>query len=124
MAIPQQHETDFSNPRERFLWAFRGMEFRGNPVAFPQPVLEEWSEHLSRCGFVHVSEVESVEGLPRQEIHYQPPVRGQDHVLNTSGKWVPVEQEIVQPSVPAASFMTDQEKAKMIREFREEGLID
>lgn len=136
MGFPSQSETNFSNPQERFLWAFRGIGFNGFPLSAPEAVFKEWSEHLSRAGFVHVSEVEEAlcaEGvdpagvlgrLPSQEIHYQPPVRGQDHPLNTSGQWIPVDQPIKEPSVPTASLMTPGEKAKMIQEFREEGLID
>lgn len=116
MAILSQDETNFDNPSERFVWALRGMEFNGMPVAFPEPVLREFSRHLSACGFVH--------DPATQEIHYQPPVRGQDHDLNTAGKWVPIEEEIVEPMVPTASKMTPAEKAKMLEEFREEGLID
>ncbi|UBI10057.1 DUF2744 domain-containing protein [Corynebacterium coyleae] len=116
MAIPRQEETNFDDPSERFLWALRGIEFNGMPVAIPEKVLRGWSRHLSACGFVHDPAL--------QEIHYQPPVRGQDHDLNTSGKWIPVDEPIQEPLVPTASLMTAGEKAKMIEEFREEGLID
>lgn len=116
MAIPRQEETNFNDPSERFLWALRGMEHNGIPIAFPEPILRSWSRHLSDCGFVHDPEL--------QVIHYQPPVRGQDHDLNTSGKWVPIEEPIHEPLVPTAEKMTPQEKAQMIAEFREEGLID
>lgn len=116
MAIPSQGETNFDDPSERFLWALRGIEFNGMPIAFPEKVLRGWSKHLSECGFVHDPE--------KQKIHYQPPVRGQDHELNTSGKWIPVDQPIHEPLVPTASLMTAAEKAKMIAEFKEEGLID
>ena len=44
--------------------------------------------------------------------------------MNISGQWIPVEQEVKQPIVPTASLMTAQEKATMIQEFKEEGLID
>lgn len=111
-----QHESDMDNPKERFAWAFRGIEYTGFPMAFPDKVLEVWSEHLSKCGFVH--------DPSRQEIHYQPPVRGQDHALNTAGSWIDIDDEINVPVVPTSSLMTPQEKAKMIQEFKEEGLID
>ena len=116
MAIPSQGETNFEDPSERFLWALRGVEFNGMPIAFPEKVLRGWSKHLSECGFVHDPE--------SQTIHYQPPVRGQDHELNTSGKWIPIDQPVHEPLVPTASLMTAAEKAKMIAEFKEEGLID
>lgn len=134
MSIPQQKDADLSDPKQRFVWAFQGIQFKGSPMAFPQPILEAWSEHLSKAGFIHVSQIEQMleehypggaNGYPfRQEIQYQPPVRGQDHSMNTSGQWIPVGQEVKQPVVPTASLMTSQEKAKMIQEFKEEGLID
>lgn len=130
-----QHEADLNDPKQRFSWAFRDIGSRGMPMAIPDPIREEWSEHLTKCGFIHVDQVAEVLSsieygqeilnlLPKQEIHYQPPLRGQDHPLNTSGEWISVDQEIQQPVVPTASLMTDQEKAKMIAEFKEEGLID
>lgn len=134
MSIPLQEATDFNDPKQRFVWAFQGIQFRGSPTAFPQPILEEWSEHLSQAGFIHVSQLEelcdeyghlSLYSFPfKQEIQYQPPVRGQGHSMNVSGQWVPMDQEIEKPVVPTASLMTTQEKAKMIQEFKEEGLID
>lgn len=104
-------------------------------MAIPDPIKEEWSEHLSLTGCIHIDQVREVlssfengqeilDLLPQQEIHYQPPIRGQDHSLNTSGEWVPITQAIQRPMVPTASLMTQQEKAKMVAEFREEGLID
>lgn len=131
-----QEETNLDDPSERFVWAFRGVEFNGMPLAMPEPVLEQWSRHLSSCGFVHADQVigmlgdsEAEKVLARklgalQEIHYQPPLRGQDHAMNMSGEWVPIDQPVQQAVVPTSSLMTAQEKAKMIEEFREEGLID
>lgn len=129
-----QHETNMNNARERFVWALRGISYNGIPFMAPDAILEDWSEHLSACGFVHVSQVGELADdhdnldlgkFPyRQEIHFQPPIRGQEHPLNASGEWVPVQQDIQEPMVPASALMTDQEKAKMITEFREEGLLD
>lgn len=135
MPLPRQHEVDMSDPKRRFLWAFRNIAYNGVPLAAPEQVFCEWSEHLSKAGFVHVSEVEAaLEGcadaervlgrLPSQEIHFQPPVRGQDHPFNTAGCWIPVSEEIVEPELSSAACLTPAEKAKLIGEFREEGLID
>lgn len=114
--VRTQSESDLNDPKQRFVWAFRGIETNGFPMAFPEKVLESWSEHLSQCGFVH--------DPSQQTIHYQPPVRGQDHAMNTSGVWVDIDTPIEEPSVPVSSLMTPAEKAKMIQEFKEEGLID
>lgn len=131
MSIPQQKDADLNDPKQRFVWAFQGIQFKGSPMAFPQPILEAWSEHLSKAGFIHVSQMEKMLGdlypkdFPyKQEIQYQPPVRGQVHSMNTSGRWIPVSEDIKEPVVPTSSLMTAQEKAKMIQEFKEEGLID
>lgn len=127
MPTRQQHESDLNDPKQRFVWAFQNLSYNGFPVAFPDKVLEEWSEHLSKCGFVHIDQVReagTIDDLPGQQIHFQPPIRGQDHYMNMSGDWVDINQPIQQPIVPAAQLMTPAEKAKMIEEFREEGLID
>lgn len=130
-----QSESDLNDPKQRFSWVFRDIQSRGVAMAIPDPIKEEWSEHLSRTGCIHIDQVREVlslfengqeilDLLPQQEIHYQPPIRGQDHSLNTSGEWVPITQAVQRPMVPTASLMTQQEKAKMVAEFREEGLID
>lgn len=114
--------------KERFLWAFQGLEVNGQPVAFPRPVLEQWSEHLSKCGFIHIDEVAAcpvdenpLRHLPVQEIHYQPPVRGQANSFNLAGEWVPIDQPI---RGAEESDMSSEEKQALIKQFREEGLID
>lgn len=126
--IKLQKDTNFSDPRQRFVWALTQMMFNGMPFVAPSQVLEEWSEHLSACGFIHVSELEGLldeSQLPnRQSIHFQPPVRGGQHPFNTSGQWVPVDQPIQEPHVPAVAKMTPSEKAQLIAELRAEGSID
>lgn len=129
-----QSETDFNDPAQRFEWALEGLPMNGMPVAIPSPIKKEWSKRLSQAGFVHVSQLSqfadeegrvNLSDLPyKQEIHFQPPIRGQHHTMNTAGEWVPVNQPIQPPVVPVASQMTASEKAKMINEFREEGLLD
>lgn len=121
--VMRQKDCDFSDPRQRFVWALQNVGYGGFPIAFPPPVKEALSEHLSRCGFVHVSELAGLvpeEALPaRQEIHFQPPVQGQDHYMNLSGEWVPVEQPVVEPEV-----LSKGQKLALIEEFRKEGLLD
>lgn len=131
-----QEETNLADPNERFVWAFRGIEFNGMPMAIPDAVLEKWSRHLSQCGFLHAqtvidmlgdSEPEKLVKLRlsgEQSIHYQPPIRGAEHPFNTSGEWVPIDQDIQEPVVPMVSQLTPAEKAKLIEELKEEGLLD
>lgn len=133
----QQHETDLNDPKQRFGWALRDVELNGIPAAMPQPYVESISNRLSRAGFLHIDQVDAalvgedaevaeriLSKLPRQEIHYQPPLRGQDHPMNTSGKWIPIEEPVQLPAVKSVERMTPAEKKKMIDELKEEGLID
>lgn len=134
MVIRTQQETNLDDPRQRFAWALRGMEYNGIGFLAPEQVLEDWSEHLSKAGFIHIHQLAQhadangildLKKLPYQQtIHYQPPVRGQNHELNSSGKWVPVEQEIMKPTVDIVMEMTPQEKAAVISRLKEEGYID
>lgn len=138
MAFPEQSTTDMRDPSQRFVWMFRGIGFRGMPFTAPAEVFEEWSQHLSACGGLHISQVEGVldelvdadtkdsilKALPRQEIHYQPPVRGQQHHMNQSGKWIPVEEPLQAPRVDVIDSLTAQEKAELVERFREEGWVE
>lgn len=128
VAFPEQSGTDFGDPEQRFVWALRGLEFNGFPLVVPEQVARAWSRHLSECGFVHVSELEGLvdeDDLPnRQTVHFQPPVRGQDHAMNASGQWIPVEDAVEPPVTSAVGLMTPAEKAEVIASLREEGLID
>lgn len=126
MSWPTQGQTNFDDPQQRFVWALRGLRFNGSPVIIPEPAAKELSEHLSRCGFVHIDQVAAcpvgenpLRHLPAQEIHYQPPLKGQDHSMNTSGEWVDAETPII-----TESGMSLDEKQELIQQFREEGLID
>lgn len=130
--MKDQKDTDFNNPKERFVWAFRGIEYKGSPIAMAEPVLEAFSDHLSKCGFIHVSQLEdmadehgnlSLYGFPHtQLIHYQPPVQGQDHGLNLSGKWQSVTEPIKESRVNIAKLFSPAEREELIQAFREDGM--
>lgn len=124
-----QAETDFSNPKERFGWAFRGIKYGDHTMTIADPIVEQWSEHLSACGFIHVSEVVKeypglLEQLPKQQIHYQPPVEGQDHGLNAAGKWQSVDEPIKESRVDILQRLNNTEKAVLADRLREEGYLD
>lgn len=121
-----QAETDFNNPKERFGWAFRGIKYGDHIMAIADPIVEQWSEHLSACGFIHVSQLEGlVDNLPfKQEIHYQPPVEGQDHGLNAAGQWQSVDEPIKESRVDILQHLNNTEKAVLADRLREEGYID
>lgn len=130
-----QAETDFNNPKERFGWAFRGIKYGDHTMTIADPIVEQWSEHLSACGYVHISEVERLarmfpdvedllDQLPKQQIHYQPPVEGQDHGLNAAGKWQGVDEPIQESRVDILQRLNNTEKAVLAERLREEGYID
>lgn len=121
-----QAETDFNNPKERFGWAFRGIRYGDHTMSIAEPIVEQWSEHLSACGFVHVSQLEGlVDDLPfKQQIHYQPPVEGQDHGLNAAGKWQSVDEPIQESRVDILQKLNNTEKAVLAERLREEGYLD
>lgn len=121
-----QAETDFNNPKERFGWAFRGIKYGDHTMSIAEPIVEQWSEHLSACGFVHVSQLEGlVDDLPfKQQIHYQPPVEGQDHGLNAAGKWQSVDEPIQESRVDILQKLNNTEKAVLAERLREEGYLD
>lgn len=121
-----QAETDFNNPKERFGWAFRGIKYGDHTMSIAEPIVEQWSEHLSACGFIHVSQLEGlVDDLPfKQQIHYQPPVEGQDHGLNAAGKWQSVDEPIKESRVDILKKLNNTEKAVLAERLREEGYLD
>lgn len=121
-----QAETDFSNPKERFGWAFRGIKYGDHTMTIADPIVEQWSEHLSACGFIHVSQLEGlVDNIPfEQQIHYQPPVEGQDHGLNAAGKWQSVDEPIQESRVDILQRLNNTEKAVLADRLREEGYLD
>lgn len=121
-----QAETDFNNPKERFGWAFRGIKYGDHTMTIADPIVEQWSEHLSACGFIHVSQLEGlVDDLPfKQQIHYQPPVEGPDHGLHAAGKWQSVDEPIQESRVDILQRLNNTEKAVLAERLREEGYID
>lgn len=130
-----QAETDFNNPKERFGWAFRGVKYGDHTMTIADPIVDQWSEHLSACGFVHISEVERLarmfpdvedllDQLPKQQIHYQPPVEGQDHGLNAAGKWQSVDEPIQESRLDIASKFSSAERDYLIQQWREDGHLD
>lgn len=121
-----QAETDFNNPKERFGWAFRGIKYGDHVMAIADPIVEQWSEHLSACGFIHVSQLEGlVDSIPfKQQIHYQPPVEGQDSAMNLAGQWQSVDKPLQESRVDIASMFTAPERELLIQQWREDGHID
>lgn len=123
-----QSQSNLDKPKERFAWALRGMLLGGNPMGMPVPYLEEISEHLSKCGFLHISQLDKYgidsSILPyQQEIHYQPPIRGGDSALNMMGEWKDISEPIEEPLTPLVAQLTPAEQADLIDQLKEQGLI-
>lgn len=85
MAIPVRRSCDAENPREHVLWALVAMGGQiPAPLLFPRPVMEDFSEHLYRCGFRHHPEL--------QTRHYQPPESTDSIWGAAGGVWVDDEE--------------------------------
>lgn len=117
-----QHDPPSRNPRERFVWALRGLAFNQIPLTAPLDVLEEWSKHLSDCGFIHVAEVTDPVArstLPEQTKWLQEPAAGPHSTVNPGVTWVDNEED-VRPQRFVDGF-TPEQRAVLIHELREEG---
>lgn len=127
--IPLQSQCDPTKPEEALLWASMYIPVAGrSPMVFPRMIGELLSRHYTECGFVHVDYIRSladengmihVDQLPKQQKKFMRPYRGQQHVLNGSGTWVPMDTEEPEPIViqdPAA--MTAHEREAQVERLR------
>lgn len=81
MSIPTQDNCDMANPGQHLLWALVNIGGSiGAPLLMPRKVMEQWSQHLYRCGFRHHPEL--------QEIYYQPPGEDSSIWQGVAGSWV------------------------------------
>lgn len=106
----------------------------GNAGIIQHPsVYFDGSKHLVQAGFVHVDYLRSladdrglihVDQLPKQEIKYIPPHRGQQTSLNAASKWVPVETEPPAPiRLPDVRALTAEERAVLVAQLEANGDI-
>ena len=129
-----QEETDFDDPKQHFAWALRSMPMFAGIGAVTHPaILEQWSEHLWNCGFVHRDYLQQraapdgsipVEALPRQIVKFQPALRGPRNTWNNASRWVTTDTPDPEPTrLPDIRMLTLQENAAMIRQYQEAGMI-
>src|SRR5690606_16939511 len=110
-------------------WASMYIPVAGrSPMVFPRMIGETFSKHYHECGFVHVDYIRSladengmvhVDKLPEQQKKFRRPYRGQQHLLNGMGGWVPMDSEDPEPVViqdPAT--MTNEELNAQVERMR------
>jgi hypothetical protein len=129
-----QDDVDWHDPRQHFSWALRSLPtFAGvQAVTFPG-FLEQWSEHLWRCGFAHRAYLESladedgnipVSKLPAQTVKWVPPQRGPRNVWNPASRWVPADTPDPEPiRIPDINLLTDAEREALLNQFRDQKII-
>lgn len=127
--IPRQSECDPTKPEQALLWASMYIPVTGrSPMVFPRMIAETFSKHYSECGFVHVDYIRSmaddngmvhVDRLPRQQKKFRRPHRGQQHVLNGMGGWVPIDDEDHDPvTIQDPATMTVHEREAQVEQLR------
>lgn len=130
--IPTQEECNPDDPEEHFLWALKNLPgvFGVGQIVHPS-ILRQWSEHLVKCGFIHVDSVKklankngtvSVKKLPEQQIEWHPPL-GPRHEFNR-GDWVPVGTPKPEPThLPDIRQWGPVENQIMLDQYRRAGFI-
>lgn len=132
--IPTQEETNWTDPKEHFLWALRNLPTIAGIGAVTHPgFLKAWSEHLWNCGFAHrdyLSLLADEEGyihvsqLPAQVARFQPAPRGPRHAYNNAARWATPETPEPEPiRLPDIRELTLQENAAMIQQYVDAGMI-
>ena len=132
--IPSQQEADMNNPEEHFLWALRNMPaFAGAGMVTHPGFLRQWSAHLWGCGFAHRDWLERladedgnihVSKLPRQQLKFQPAMRGPRHGYNNAARWVTSDTPDPEPiNLPDIRQLTIQENQIMLEQYRQAGMI-
>jgi len=129
-----QDNVNWDDPKQHLAWALRNMPtFAGIGAVTHPGFLEQWSEHLFQCGFRHVDYLRTladedgnipVDRLPKQQIKWQPPMRGPRNVWNPAARWVPAAAPEPPPMrIPDIRALTDPERDALLAQFREEGLL-
>lgn len=135
-AIPSQAETNFDDPEEHFLWAFRNIPMlAGSGMLAHSGFFRKWSKHLWECGFAHRSWLERladkdgnihVSKLPQQKLFFQEAFRGPRHTYNPAARWVTEEELQTEPEpfvVPNIQEMTDQENWALAYQLKQRGFV-
>ncbi|QIS16405.1 phage gene 29 protein family protein [Nocardia arthritidis] len=117
MRLPTQRQCDMNDPEEHLLWGLAQIAMSPTqPMLLQESIARTISKHLYECGFRHHPEL--------QEKKLQAPHRGQQHMLNGSARWVPIEDPEPDPvELPDVSAMTVHEQEFIINQLKELGRI-
>ncbi|MFG1790359.1 DUF2744 domain-containing protein [Nocardia sp. NPDC049149] len=117
MRLPTQQLCDMEKPDEHLLWALAQIAMSPTqPMLLQESIARVISKHLYECGFRHHPEF--------QEKKLQVPHRGQQHMLNGSAVWVPIDDDEPEPVVlPDVAAMTAHEQEHIINQLKELGRI-
>ena len=133
--LPTLEECAYSSdPEVKNQWALVALPFHGStPFPIEDALRPQWSKHLDDLGYVWgpgLAELADENGnihvsqLPVQKIKFRPPFRGQQHTLNNSGAWVPIDDPDLDPVVlPDVSAYTRHEQEVIAEQLRQEGVI-
>lgn len=128
-----QETANFNDIREFAAWAFVGLKLPNGDALIASPqTYGDWSEQFGKAGFLHVSQLQAmaegdvipVSSLPKQQIEYHPPRRGQNHWLNPTGKWVPVGTDREEAlGAPDMAEYTHHEQADVVEQLAMSGRL-
>lgn len=135
MAIPTFENSDLDNPREHVLPALVHLPGTGGAATVTHPLtLEEWSEHLTKCGYYNtewlIEKYADENGmirasdLPVRTIKFIPPLQGPQSTINPGSKWIPRgDPEPARPDTPDLSRMTPEQLSLVLAQMKDIGLV-
>jgi|CXWJ01.1.fsa_nt_gi hypothetical protein len=108
-------EADPENPRLHLAWALVSIKTTDGGIMLNHPDdLERWSEHLFKAGYRFHPEC--------QEIKRLPPRRGDEHWLNPTYQWVPIDTPDPAPiRTPDVTQYTQYEQADLLEQMVRDG---
>jgi len=133
--IRAQEQTNYSNPREHFVWALRNLPMIAGIGGITHPMfLTQWSEHLFNCGFFHTDYIAGfadengmihVSQLPGQIIAFQAAARGPRNAWNNAARWdTEGSPEPAPVTIPDINELSANERAAILGQFIDAGLVE
>ncbi|MDG3012139.1 DUF2744 domain-containing protein [Rhodococcus sp. D2-41] len=133
--LPTLETCDQDDPRQCFQWALVALPFGGAGQGFTMhpDTRELWSQRLVDLAFVHAPTIAQladengmihVSQLPEPKLKFRAPYRGQQHTLNGSAAWVPVDDDDPSPvSIPNMDDYTPHEQEVVAEQLRYTGVV-
>ncbi|WP_277835248.1 phage gene 29 protein family protein [Speluncibacter jeojiensis] len=132
--LPTLDTCDPDDPRDAFQWALVALPFGpGQGMTMHHDTRGDWSKHFHDLAFVHGPSLAKladengmihVSQLPEQKIKYRAPWRGQQHALNASGSWVPINDDDPEPPpIPNMAEYTAHEQEVVAEQLRYTGVV-